>query len=101
ALLLLAKERTKQRGGQHSDRQSRRRRSAIVVMGRWRKAQCMAEGMNATQAHLEGAEFAAAEARKLGMTYSEEYLAREMHRRQGPQKAPSKTSNGRLDVSAA
>jgi hypothetical protein len=81
---LLLKQRSKPRGGQRSDRSSRLRRETLVSMGLKHKGQLIANGMNATQAHLEGAEFAAAEARQRGIRYSDEYIAREMHKKRRP-----------------
>ena len=77
-LIMLKLGINKPRGGQQSTRYKKLRLRTLVCLGRGIKAELIEGGMNATQAHFEAAEDAAAEGAKHGVNYKADYLAREM-----------------------
>lgn len=79
-LLLLKNGIKRSRGGQPSTGAEKLSKSTLVALGRSIKAERVASGMSATEAHLEGAEEAAEEAARRGLKFSAEYLAREMEK---------------------
>jgi hypothetical protein len=77
-LLLLKNGLKKSRGGQRNTRHHEMRKLTLVSLGRQIKAELIASGMNATQAHLQAAEEAAKEGKRRRLDFTAGYLQREM-----------------------
>lgn len=66
------------RGGQKASRKDEIRMRTLRSMGRQIKAEHVANGESATQAHLQAADEIVEELRNHGLKYSADYLARQM-----------------------
>jgi hypothetical protein len=79
-LLLLKNGIKRSKGKQPNTRHQELRKRTLVSLARRRKAELIEGGMDATQAHLEAADEAAAEGKSHGIKYKAGYLKREMEK---------------------
>jgi hypothetical protein len=77
-LVLLKAGIKRSRGQQRLTRQQERTKRTLVSLGRQMKAKLVADGMSATQAHLQAAEEAAKEGKRRGLRCAAGYLHRQM-----------------------